>query len=90
MVWIDLFAVRQWPGNGADLDFTGIVARCDAFMLSTTSLPGVAALDKGDIVKGTATASAEDRRKLAFFRVWCLVEIGAALKHSVPLNKTSH
>ena len=21
VVWIDLFAVRQWPGNKADLDF---------------------------------------------------------------------
>ena len=20
-VWLDVFAVRQWPGNGADLDF---------------------------------------------------------------------
>ena len=25
MVWIDLFAVRQFPGNEADLDFRGVV-----------------------------------------------------------------
>ena len=25
VVWIDVFAVRQWPGNGADLDFRGVI-----------------------------------------------------------------
>ena len=29
-VWIDVFAVRQWPGNGADLDFRGVLAGCTA------------------------------------------------------------
>ena len=26
-VWVDVFAVRQWPGNGADLDFKGVIKR---------------------------------------------------------------
>ena len=81
-VWVDCFAVRQWPGNGADLDFRGIVRRCDALMLVATSLPSVAALDAQDIASGVAVVCSSDRRMLAFFRVWCLVEIGAALHHS--------
>jgi hypothetical protein len=60
MVWIDLFAVRQWPGNMADLDFTGIVQRCCAFMLTATSLPAVAALTFSDIViKGVMPSEQE-------------------------------
>jgi len=34
MVWIDIFAVRQWPGNGADLDFRGVIGRSAATMVA--------------------------------------------------------
>ena len=34
MVWIDIFAVRQWPGNGADLDFRGVIQRSAATMVA--------------------------------------------------------
>ena len=27
VVWIDIFAVRQWPGNVADLNFRGVIQR---------------------------------------------------------------
>ena len=30
-VWVDVFAVRQWGGNGADLAFEGVIARCSSF-----------------------------------------------------------
>ena len=69
IVWIDIFAVRQWPGNDADLDFKGIVERCDALMLSATSLPSVARLDVDDIRSGWSKASPKDQRMLAFCRV---------------------
>ena len=84
-VWIDLFTVRQWPGNVADLDFKGVVARCSAFMLVCTYLPSVAALDGFSLLDGTAVVPAEERRMITFFRVWCLVEIGAAVQFGVPL-----
>jgi hypothetical protein len=32
MVWIDIAAVRQWPGNVADIDFRAVVQRCMAFI----------------------------------------------------------
>lgn len=35
-VWIDIFAVRQWPGNVADLAFEGVVSRIPSFLLCCT------------------------------------------------------
>ena len=28
IVWVDIFAVRQWPGNAMDLAFHAVVKRC--------------------------------------------------------------
>ena len=39
-VWIDIFAVRQWPGNGADLDFRGILAGCTAVIVASAPVEG--------------------------------------------------
>ena len=41
IVWIDVFAVRQWPGNGADLDFRGVLAGCKAVIVSAAPIQGV-------------------------------------------------
>jgi hypothetical protein len=41
IVWIDIFAVRQWPGNVADLDFRGVIGRCDALVVSTSPVDGL-------------------------------------------------
>jgi hypothetical protein len=40
-VWIDIFAVRQWPGNGADLDFRGVIGKCKALVLSMSTVEGL-------------------------------------------------
>ena len=32
-VWIDVFAVRQWAGNEADLDFTAVIAQSTSVLL---------------------------------------------------------
>ena len=32
-VWVDVFAVRQAPGNEADLAFGGVIARSTAVVL---------------------------------------------------------
>ena len=39
------FAVRQSPGNEADLNFVGVIARSNAVLLVAQSLAEVAALD---------------------------------------------
>ena len=37
---IDVFAVRQWPGNGADLDFRGVLAGCTAAIVAAAPIEG--------------------------------------------------
>ena len=39
-----VFAVRQWPGNRADLDFRPVVKLCRAFVLVAAHLDEVAAI----------------------------------------------
>ena len=39
-VRIDVFAVRQWPGNGADLDFRGVLAGCTAAIVAAAPIEG--------------------------------------------------
>ena len=72
-VWVDLFAVRQWPGNAADLDFVGVIRRCKAVVLVAQALPAVAALDWDDCCWGRAEVPEEARRVVAFLQIWCLV-----------------
>ena len=40
IVWIDVFAVRQWPGNGADLDFRGVVRKSLGTLVAVAPVPG--------------------------------------------------
>ena len=35
-----MFAVRQWPGNGADLDFRGVLAGCTAAIVAAAPIEG--------------------------------------------------
>ena len=35
-----MFAVRQWPGNGADLDFRGVLAGCTAAIVAAAPVEG--------------------------------------------------
>ena len=44
-VWVDILAVRQWPGNGADLAFGPVVRDTEALVLVAQHLDSVAAMD---------------------------------------------
>jgi ankyrin repeat protein len=37
-VWIDIFAVRQWPGNVADLNFRGVIEDSTAMLVSVSPI----------------------------------------------------
>ena len=39
-VWVDIFAVRQWPGNVADLDFRGVIRGCTALVVAAPVIVG--------------------------------------------------
>ena len=77
-IWLDVLAVREWPGNKRDLDFEPTIAATDGFLLCTTHVEALAKLNtlKMNIgvykKKHTLPQAALDT--CAFFRVWCLVE----------------
>eukprot|EP00505_MAST-04D_sp_SCG-Rhode-Island_P001120 Stramenopile-MAST_4_protein_1120 len=86
-VWIDIFAVRQWPGNVADLDFGGVVSRCKCVVLVCVKLDLIADMTWFEIqaMSGNINVPAAARSSVPFFRVWCLVELQAARTASVPI-----
>ena len=61
-------AVRQWPGNVADLDFACVIREAPVFLLVAMHLPEVEALSQEDALKKLVPASA--KTKCAFYRVW--------------------
>ena len=42
-----MFAVRQWPGNGADLDFRGVLEGCTAAIVAAAPIEGTLLNDTG-------------------------------------------
>ena len=87
-VWIDIVAVRQWPGNVADLNFRAVIHRCRAVIVAVAPLPDTA-VAKGFLPKvgfngktGQAARDAylkseeyaEVAKVLAFARLWCIGE----------------
>ena len=81
-VWIDIFAVRQWAGNVADLDFRPVVAAADAFVLCAAHVQSVVELQPKFCMGGRVPTEAY--RRCAFFRLWCIVEISAARAAGTP------
>ena len=61
-------AVRQWPGNVADLDFACVIREAPVFLLVAMHLSEVEALSQEDALKKLVPASA--KTKCAFYRVW--------------------
>ena len=61
--------MRQCPGNEADLNFVGVIARSNAVLLVAQSLAEVAALDFQACAQGRAVVPEAVRRMVAFMRV---------------------
>ena len=91
---IDVFAVRQWPGNVADLEFRGMLAGCDAAIVAAAPIDGT--LLQGDEEKSMAYPPAnaaflksdeykEVAKVLPFCRLWCVVEMAEVLALEKPL-----
>jgi len=81
-VWIDIAAVRQWPGNGADLDFRAVVRRSRALVVAAAPVPGVVS-DKllssmQEIWEFKASLEYQAiiaSKTLTFCRLWCIGEL---------------
>ena len=65
---VDIFAVRQWAGNVADLDFACAIRAAPVFLLVAMHLPEVQALSRKDALAKKVPVSAKS--KCAFYRVW--------------------
>jgi hypothetical protein len=87
-VWIDIFAVRQWPSNNphGELDFASTIQECSSFLLVCSELQDVLHMDAFDwISRNTHKLSEATRQQIPFLRVWCLAEINAAVTCPLPI-----
>jgi hypothetical protein len=87
-VWIDIFAVRQWPGNNprAELDFASTIKNCSSFLLVCSTQQEVLDVNSQDkLSRKTHKLSQATRQQIPFLRVWCLAEIYAAVTSQLPI-----
>ena len=89
-VWIDAFAVNQHPSTDEHLEdvgrFADSVRNCPALVLCAAHLESVAHMDVSDARMGKVHLVPEnERRRCAFWRVWCLVELAAARAARKPV-----
>jgi hypothetical protein len=74
IVWIDIFAIRQWPSETPDLDFANTIEHCESFLCVCSYLKSVEDMKSDDVrASKTEMIPSEDRKQIAFLRVWCLV-----------------
>jgi len=100
-VWIDIAAVRQWPGNGADLDFRAVVRRSRALVVAAAPVPGamsaneVSTYNEAWEFRASAAYNAASKT-LAFCRLWCIGELESCSclefgsLHKLPLPRCYH
>ena len=89
-VWIDIFAVRQFPGNGADLDFRAVVKASNALVMSVSTLPGPLTdqnlLTEEDQNKYLdSDIGKKTKSEIPFFRLWCVVELASAVENDIEV-----
>ena len=84
-VWLDVFAVRQYPSLCPDLDFASTIAHCSSFMVVCSAAKEVEEMDDWDVTSGNIHAiPGHIRRMICFMRVWCLIEAQQACKMGIP------
>ena len=92
-VWIDIFAVLQHEHTEelkaikqGDLDFAPVVQGCRMLILVGAHLDSVEDMGQEEVqLKKVHLVPAEERKRCAFLRVWCLVELAAALAAALPV-----
>ena len=89
-IWIDVAAVRQWPGNGADLDFRRVIQRSNSIVVGSRLVPGKLSNTPADSKRDEKALKESPEYKaatktLAFCRLWCIVEIYEAIRVGKPV-----
>ena len=83
-VWIDIFAVRQWPGSVADLDFRGVICRCNFLFVSISPVERLRVFMRSEKERQAFIEDEEGGKKcIPFFRLWCIVEVAAAVGEQI-------
>lgn len=78
-VWVDIFAVRQWPGHSVDLDFSSVIHSCASFMFVCSSPLQFSNISDSEL--GLIKSFYRENRDIfALSRLWCLVELAAAIQ----------
>ena len=89
VVWIDLFAARQWPGNRMDLNFRGVMSKCQSMLVSVSRSKGMMTVMQHDKKSHDDFFATDEgkaaKRAIPFFRLWCIVEITDAIKKNLPI-----
>lgn len=72
----EILKVRQWPGNGGDLDFRGVIRGCAALIVATTPISGTISKSIDNYANLTkfkeSTEYAAIVSRLPFCRLWCI------------------
>ena len=82
-VWLDIFAVRQWPGNTVDRDVSKVISAASSLLLCSPHNESVVRMSMSDAIAKKAPRSANFN--CAFFRLWCVHELTTALKQAKPV-----
>ena len=100
VVWVDVFAVRQWPGNDRDRNnCLGVMDRCDATIVAVDPTGRLArrlserpweSYELSEVLRSsmgepTTAGTAAATEALPFFRLWCLAEIWFAVRARMGL-----
>lgn len=77
-IYIQVFAVRQWPGNELDLDFNNVINKTNALMAIIHADESLRNLNQELCDYGEESIPIQHRSMIGFYRIWCLAELGAA------------
>jgi hypothetical protein len=79
-IWLDIFAVRQWPCSSPDLDFETTIEHCKSFLIVCQPVEDIQYLSHRDLgSRKPDLLSNSAKKKIAFYRVWCLLEVCKAI-----------
>ena len=73
IVWVDIFAVRQWPTTKPDLNFEVVIENVSTLMIVCPYLEEIRTIWECRYDMSKLPASV--RVKIVFLRVWCLYEL---------------
>jgi len=95
-VWIDIFAVRQFPGDATErrhlmriqdkedrLDFRSAIRGCRAVIVSVSAFKNPSSVSLGKYLE--SNSGTHQRKRVPFKRLWCVVEISSAVDAGIDV-----